>query len=120
MLALRNDPVVTSSSIGSTPGSTPTLEEVVVTSGRVRGVVTVFAPADLTIPDGLGSGEDGLLRSPRRARIQLSPSRILDASPVHFARPDASALILHGTNDQVVSIDNSEHLNERSRLPRPT
>ena len=35
----------------------------------------------------------------------------MDASPVKLARPDASALIIHGTNDQVISIDNSEHLN---------
>jgi pimeloyl-ACP methyl ester carboxylesterase len=77
----------------------------------VRATVDAFGPADLTIPNGLAPNEDQILTNFLGAPFaQLSTSRLLSASTTSYARSDASVLILHGTADPFVSIENSEHL----------
>jgi acetyl esterase/lipase len=102
MLALVDDPTVTAP---PPPG--------VRSGGRVQCAVDVAGPVDLTILHGILPNEDQIftafLGAPRDA---LPPFRILGASATTFVRPDASVLILHGTMDAYVSIDNSEHLND--------
>jgi len=118
MLALVDDPKVASTptsttppSSGPPPAASAPLEEIVVTSGRVRCAVDASGPADLTIPRGMGPDEDGILRDFLGApRAELSVSQLLDASTTNYARRDASVLILHGTSDSFVSIEHSEHL----------
>ena len=94
MLALRNDPIVTADSNDEHRGLiSDQLEEVVVTTGRVRGVVTVMSPQDLTIPNGLGGGaEDGILRD----------------LPAH-----------HGSSSRRVRSWTRRRLNSRGRTRRP-
>jgi acetyl esterase/lipase len=117
MLALQNDPVVTGSSSTTTtipPGTVPLPEirSVALSEGRVVCTIDAFGPADLTIPNGMAPDEDGILTDFLGAPFaQLSPSRLLQASTTSYVRNDASVLILHGTADTMVSIDNSEHLN---------
>ncbi len=121
MLALVDDPKVSSTPTStsppptttSPPGTTgsPPLEEVVVTARRVRCAVDAFGPADLTIPNGMAPDEDGILRDFLGApRADLALSKLIEASTTNYARRDASVLILHGTADSFVSIDHSEHL----------
>jgi len=101
--------ITTTTVVGGT--SEVNLESIVVTQGRVRAAVDAFGPADLTIPNGMAPNEDQILTNFLGAPFaQLSTSRLLDASTISYARPDASVLILHGTADTFVSIENSQHL----------
>jgi acetyl esterase/lipase len=100
MLALVDDPTVTTP---PPPG--------VRSGGRVQCAVDVAGPTDLTILNGILPNEDQILTAFLGAPFDALPlSRLLGASCTSFARPDASVLIVHGTNDAFVSIENSEHL----------
>ncbi|HZU97008.1 MAG TPA: alpha/beta hydrolase [Planctomycetota bacterium] len=114
MLMLKNDPVVVGSSSTTTTSGVFTLTGIrvnAVSTGRVTCAVDAFGPADLTIPNGMAPDEDGILTDFLGAPFaQLSQSRLLSASTTSYVRDDASVLILHGTADTMVSIDNSEHL----------
>ncbi|MCC6696121.1 MAG: alpha/beta hydrolase [Candidatus Hydrogenedentes bacterium] len=77
-------------------------------SSRVRAVVDLYGPTDLTVP--LDTKEDAVrdfLGAPRRK----APERYAEASPLAHVTPDDPAtLIIHGTVDVIVPVEQSDRL----------
>ncbi|MEZ0228260.1 MAG: alpha/beta hydrolase fold domain-containing protein [Planctomycetota bacterium] len=97
MLALVDDPLA-----GETPSG-----------GRVSAAIDGYGPSDLTIVGGMQPDEDGILRDLLGApRPHLTLEKLLSASTVSYARPDAAVLIIHGPADSFVSIEHSERLHD--------
>jgi acetyl esterase/lipase len=81
-------------------------------SSRVQAVVDVSGPADLTA-DHDSEGE-GFLANFLGADYSTHPEVWRDASPAfHISKGDAAFLIVHGTQDQIVPVSQSQELFEK-------
>ena len=71
-------------------------------SSRVRAVVALFPPVDLTRIVG---------PSERFPALDFDPERAADVSPIRFASADdPPVLLIHGDADRLVPLANSEHM----------
>lgn len=77
-------------------------------SSRVQAVVDMFGPADLTFGLGLRLREEVFGASSDQDEV------LKRASPVHYvSKDDPPFLILHGDQDKVVALDQSQRLLDR-------
>ncbi|MCC6491138.1 MAG: alpha/beta hydrolase [Candidatus Hydrogenedentes bacterium] len=75
---------------------------------RVRAVVDLYGPTDLTLP--LENKEDAV-RDFLGASRRKAPERYAEASPLAYVTPDDPAtLIIHGTVDAIVPVEQSDRL----------
>ena len=80
-------------------------------SSRVQAVVDMFGPADLTV--GFEGASDTLLKGVFGASSRTDPI-VKNASPVTWiSKDDPPFLILHGENDRLVPLSQSQELYDR-------
>jgi acetyl esterase/lipase len=85
-------------------------------SSRVQVVVDLFGPTDLTPGDWTPEVEDGVLKPLLGAYLKDRPDVYRKASPLTYVCKDRALppfLVMHGTEDRVVSINQSRKLVER-------
>jgi len=85
-------------------------------SSRVQAVIDLFGPTDLTSPDWHPDAEEGVLAPLVGGRLKDKPELFRRASPLCYLSKDRALppfLIMHGTADPVVSINQSKKLAER-------
>jgi acetyl esterase/lipase len=81
------------------------------TSSRVQAVVNLYGPSDLTTPQ---ARETDAVRKFLGAAYWRAPERHTEASPLAYVTPDdPPTLILHGTVDEMVPIEQSDALAAR-------
>lgn len=82
------------------------------TSPAVRAAIAFFAPSDLRPSASFGAAADRLLTRFLGGARQELPERAALASPItHIDRDDAAMLLVHGSRDDVVPVDQSRRMN---------
>jgi acetyl esterase/lipase len=77
-------------------------------SSRVQAVVDLYGPTDLTTPVAIEARE---VRNFLKKTYEEAPDLFLKASPIHYVtKDDPPTLILHGTIDELVPIEQSDAL----------
>jgi acetyl esterase/lipase len=87
-------------------------------SSKVQAVIDLFGPVDLTTGDWTPEVEDGVLKPLLGANLKDKPDVYRRASPLAYIRKDRPVppfLVMHGTDDRIVSINQSRALVERLR-----
>jgi acetyl esterase/lipase len=85
-------------------------------SSKVQAVIDLFGPTDLTTGDWTPEVEDGVLKPFLGAHFKDKPDLYRRASPLCYIRKDRELppfLVMHGTEDHIVSINQSRKLVER-------
>jgi acetyl esterase/lipase len=85
-------------------------------SSKVQAVIDLFGPTDLTVGDWNPDVEDGVLKPLLGARLKEKPEAYRRASPLCYLGKDRELppfLIMHGTRDPLVNINQSKKLAER-------
>jgi acetyl esterase/lipase len=85
-------------------------------SSKVQAVIDLFGPTDLTSADWHADAEEGVLAPLVGGRLKDHPELFRRASPLYYLRKDRALppfLIMHGTADRVVNINQSKALAER-------
>jgi acetyl esterase/lipase len=85
-------------------------------SSKVHAVVDLFGPTDLTSPDWHPDAEAGVLAPLIGGRLKDQPEQFRRASPLCYIRKDRELppfLIMHGTADPIVNINQSKKLVEK-------
>ncbi|MFP4500779.1 MAG: alpha/beta hydrolase fold domain-containing protein [Candidatus Hydrogenedentota bacterium] len=80
-------------------------------SSEVAAVVDLYGPADLTAPI---AQDNETVTSYLDATFAANPERFTEASPLTYVDPgDPITLVIHGTTDQVVPVEQSDRLVEK-------
>jgi acetyl esterase/lipase len=85
-------------------------------SSKVQAVIDLFGPTDLTTGDWTPEVEDGVLKPLLGASFKDKPDVYRRASPLTYVQKGRDLppfLIMHGTEDRIVSINQSRKLDER-------
>ena len=82
----------------------------------MQAVIDLFGPTDLTCGDWSADVEDGVLKPLLGARLKDNPAAYRRASPLCYLQKGRELppfLIMHGTADRMVSINQSRKLAEK-------
>ncbi len=81
-------------------------------SSKVQAVVNLYGPSDLTVP--IAKGSDLVQRFLGGKKYEEAPELYKKASPIYYlTKDDPPTLILHGTLDQTVPIEQSDALAQK-------